>query len=174
MVAVLDEIVAHGDPAIGVRIEPAKRRLQIGKDALGLSVTSDRSGYLYVYLAGTGAPALQLIFPNSTDRDNKIEPGVARAIPRRDGGVFFPVGGPPGEDLVVAVVSPEPREFERLGPRASDPIIDFDLAAIQRLWEMPMTDATPFVGTPRCTAHAGCEGRYGAAAVRFEEYERTK
>ena len=67
-------------------------------------VTSDRTGYLYLLVFSEGNVAT-CIFPSPDDRRNQITSGT-HTIPR-DNTYEFPVQEPFGQDLIVAILSPQ-------------------------------------------------------------------
>jgi hypothetical protein len=164
--AVLDEIVRHADPSIVVRAAADKQRLAIGRDRMSFRVQSSQPGYLYVFLSGTDQSNLALLFPNAIDQDNRIGRDAEVVLPRK--GWQITAGGPAGTNHLVAMVSREPRDFAAAGLKMGETIPEFELAVLQRLWSAP--GASPGAGDARCPAGGGCDARYGASAIRIEEF----
>jgi hypothetical protein len=166
--AVLDDIVRHADPQIVVRAVPDPARLVIGKDRMSFRVKASQAGYLYVFLSGTDQSGLALLFPNAIDQDNRIAADAEVVLPRK--GWQITAGGPPGTNHLVAMVSREPRDFASAGLKMGETIPAFELAVLQRAWGG--TGAAPGAGTARCSGAGGCDGRYGASAIRIDEVDR--
>jgi hypothetical protein len=165
-IAVLDEIVRHADPAIVVRAVADKERLAIGRDRMSFRVQSSQPGYLYVFLSGTDQSNLALLFPNAIDQDNRIEGHAEVVLPRK--GWQITAGGPAGTNHLVAMVSRTPRDFASAGLKMGETIPEFELAVLQRAWGAG--GAPPGAGDARCPSAAPCDARYGASALRIDEF----
>jgi hypothetical protein len=163
--AVLDDIVAQADPQIVVRTVADRNRLVIGRDRMSFRVTASQPGYLYVFLSGTDRSNLALLFPNAIDQDNRIAGDAEVVLPRK--GWQITAGGPPGTNHLVTMVSREPRDFASAGLKMGETIPEFELGVLQRAWTGAGT--APGAGEARCRGGAGCDGRYGASAIRIDE-----
>ncbi|HKQ79233.1 MAG TPA: caspase family protein [Blastocatellia bacterium] len=93
---------------VGVNTLQGKKSYKIG-ETISYQVTSSSPGYLYLIVFSQNNVATCL-FPNSQDKDNKIESG-ALSIPRSKT-YEFPIQEPIGRDLVVALVSTTPLNLE--------------------------------------------------------------
>ena len=89
---------------VGVRTLQGKQSYKIG-ETVSYLVTSSSPGYLYLVVFSQNNVAT-CVFPNSEDKDNKIEAGVVN-VPRSKK-YEFPVQEPVGRDVVVALVSATP------------------------------------------------------------------
>ena len=88
--------LANPASLIKITLAGEKSVYRIGERA-HLEVTSDTAGFLYL-LAFGGNDVASCIFPNAQSTDNQIRPGTPRKF-------VVPVTGPPGRDLLVALVS---------------------------------------------------------------------
>jgi len=117
----LGQVHAQRDAArpLSVTAQPAVMRIL--KDPLQLTVTSPRSGYVYVALAGSDQKSLYLLFPNGIDGDNRIEANQPIQLPRK--GWRITAAGPKGVDTVLVMVTDSPRDLSSLGGEAAGPFI---------------------------------------------------
>lgn len=95
--------------------------MRILKDPLQLTVTSPRTGYVYVALAGSDQKSLYLLFPNAVDGDNRIEANQPMQLPRK--GWRITAAGPKGFDTVLVMVSDSPRDLSTLAGQAMGPFV---------------------------------------------------
>ncbi|MBM4199975.1 MAG: DUF4384 domain-containing protein [Gammaproteobacteria bacterium] len=116
---VLRDIHARRDTGQSVRVEGAPDRVRIGRDSLRFTVTTDRDGYLYVLMAGSDGRQLTQLLPNAEDVDNRIQAGKPLTLPRSTW--RFRAAGPAGEDRLLVMLSPEPRDFSHLLTGQSGP-----------------------------------------------------
>ena len=78
--------------------------LHIGRDALALSVTSERDGYLYVVHAGSDGRSLDLIYPQRAGDPNTVRAGRRFDVPRQ-----WRSRGPRGTDRLMVLVAETPQ-----------------------------------------------------------------
>ena len=130
-VRALDEVfqARSRDHAVTVSLERAQ--LRIGQDRLRFGVRSAKPGYLYVLMVGTDRSHFFLLFPNSLDRSNRIEPGRDLQLPKPQWQIT--AAGPPGTNHFVAIVSDRPRDFTAAGLKALEPFSEFPLEVAERL-----------------------------------------
>ena len=172
VVAALDDIVRHSDPLISVNTLADKQSLVIGRDPMKFRVKSSEAGYLYVFFSGTDSASLTLLFPNSLDKQNRIGADTEVVLPRESWKIT--AGGPAGMDHIVTMVSRSPRDFSGVGLQAANPMSDFDLGTLQRLWASAPADASPYAGTVRCGTGAACPAEFGATLIRISEVAAAK
>ena len=172
VVAALDDIVRHSDPLISVNTLADKQSLVIGRDPMKFRVKSSEAGYLYVFFSGTDSASLTLLFPNSLDKQNRIGADTEVVLPRESWKIT--AGGPAGMDHIVTMVSRSPRDFSGVGLQAANPMSDFDLGTLQRLWASAPADASPYAGTVRCGTGAACPVEFGATLIRISEVAAAK
>ena len=167
VLAALQDLVAHADPAIQVSSRVDQPSLVIDQDALRFRVRASEAGHVYVFFAGTDKRHFHLLFPNRLDRANRIEPGAELRLPRK--GWEITAAGPPGTNHLVVLVSRHERDLSRAGLRATDePIRAFDLAEAERLWRQRAPGTNPFAGVPVCVT-PGCPDAYGATLLTVDE-----
>lgn len=155
-----------------VTVQVRRARLQIGRDRFGFQIESNKGGYVYVLMLGTHNE-LSLLFPNALDRQNRIRPGKALALPRSQWAMQS--AGPAGVNHLLVLVSPNRRDFSSAGLHGSASFGEFPL---DKLWQQHIASPTGpslLAGMPRCdkTAVAGsaneCDASYGAALFQIEE-----
>ena len=163
----LDEVfqARSRDHAVTVSLERAQ--LRIGQDRLRFAVRSAKPGYLYVLMVGTDRSHFLLLFPNSLDRSNRIEPGRDLQLPKPTG--RSPPAGPPGTNHFVAIVSDRPRDFAGAGLKALERFSEFPLEVAERLSLAHAGPVPLFAGTPVCPDTGACPDGYGAAVFSIEE-----
>lgn len=120
-VQLLEQVHAQRDASrtLSVTAQPAVMRIL--KDPLQLTVTSPRTGYVYVALAGSDQKSLYLLFPNAVDGDNRIEANQPMQLPRK--GWRITAAGPKGFDTVLVMVSDSPRDLSTLAGQAMGPFV---------------------------------------------------
>lgn len=154
--AALIDLYENRDDRRQVVLETDKPVLKIGKDALKLRVKSSHAGYVYLLMIGSDDQTIDLLYPNTLDKDNRITAGQTLELPRN--GWDLEVQGPVGIDRLIAIVSDTPRDFSSLGMVAAGPF--------------SMADVKP--GTTRnlqvvATSAAGKKNTYGADILEIEE-----
>ena len=117
----LGQVHAQRDAARPLSVTAQPSVMRILKDPLQLTVTSPRSGYVYVALAGSDNKSLYLLFPNGIDGDNRIEANQPVQLPRK--GWRITAAGPKGLDTVLVMVTDSPRDLSALGGEAAGPFI---------------------------------------------------
>lgn len=87
-------------------------------DKLRMTVSSERSGYLYVFYINSAGKEY-LVFPNEFQQENYIQAKQLTTIPRPDSNFDFVVRGPNfGREYIKALVSPHKLErLEQSQPR---------------------------------------------------------
>ena len=166
-VAALEDIVRHSDPLISVNTLADKQSLVIGRDRIKFRVKASEAGYLYVFFSGTDNAGLTLLFPNATDAKNRIAADTEVLLPRESWNID--AGGPPGVNHIVTMVSRSPRDFSGAGLKPANPLSEFDLATLQRLWSAAPADRSAYAGTARCVAGLACPPEFGATLIRIAE-----
>ncbi|MFD2376566.1 DUF4384 domain-containing protein [Ottowia pentelensis] len=66
---------------VHVTARPTKAEVVVGKDRLAFSVTSNRAGYVYVFLLDSQGE-LYMLFPNALDKRNQLTPNQTIELPR--------------------------------------------------------------------------------------------
>jgi hypothetical protein len=165
----LHEVFEGRNPAHSVTASVAKGAVRIGRDNLGFSITSSRSGYVYVMVVRSNGSDVELLLPNAVETNNYIEPGQALRLP----GPQWPLKaqGPPGTNEFLAIVSDEPRDFSALGPASEDVFKRFRLGG-RRLDRRPSGSPPLFAGTVACVSATRCSEAYGAVVFSIDTVGR--
>ncbi len=168
IVTAMQDIVRRADPLLGVNALADKSTLTIGSDRLQFRVKSSEAGYVYVFFAGTDKGHMYLLFPNTFDKNNRIEANQEMLLPRKSWNIT--AGGPPGTNHIVTMVSRQPRDFAQAGLRqAKEEIPEYDLVLAEKLWAARTGGESPFVGKAVCPSGTACESTYGATLLTIEE-----
>jgi len=156
---VLQQIFERRSALIGVEAKASKTRLVIGRDALQLTVNSDRSGYLTVLMAKPAGELLQ-IFPDQRQREFRMDP----IFPARLSNMV--AKGPPGVDHILCIVSAKPLGLATESVAGEDfPRLNLSRAAME-------PEAAP---SSRCASGAiDCEAEFGATLLEISEVERRR
>lgn len=165
----LTDIVAGRDTQREVEAKVASNTVKIGKDDLRFTVRSSKPGYVYVLMLDTERQHLYLMFPNASDKNNKIVAGKALPVPSPSS--KWTAQGPAGLDQFVVMVSDSPRDFKAAGWQAGDPIGEFSLDVARRAFEAKSGGSALFAGEVICTANANCSSSYGATSFAIEELQ---
>lgn len=165
----LTEIVTSRDAQHEVEAKVANNTVKIGKDDLRFTVRSSTPGYVYVLMLDTERQHLYLMFPNASDKNNKIVAGKAMSVPSASS--KWTAQGPAGLDQFVVMVSDSPRDFKAAGWQAGDPIGEFSLDIARRAFGTQSVGSALFAGEVVCAANARCSGSYGAASFAIEELQ---
>ena len=111
-VATLRDVEQQKNPRRKVDVQLSKSSLQIGKDALDLTIKSSHDGYVYLVLLGSDAQSFYVLFPNGLDKANRIKANQALRLPKPDWQVK--AAGPAGTDQLLVIVSDTPRQMDSL------------------------------------------------------------
>lgn len=146
----LHDIRAGASKEYQVSLVPRSNTMRIGQDAFDFSVSSNRSGYLYILQVGSDGETFNLLFPNQLDSNNQIKAGTHQ-FPRASWRVRS--GGPAGTSHLLAVLTQTPIDLSK----------GMDMKS-----SFPTTKAT---GTAAKTLYVeasggnGGSGAFGASAV---------
>jgi serine/threonine protein kinase len=163
----LTDVVAGRDTLHEVEAKVASNTVKISKDDLRFTVRSSKPGYVYVLMLDTERQHLYLMFPNASDKNNKIVAGKAMSVPGASS--KWTAQGPAGLDQFVVMVSDYPRDFKAAGWQAGDPIGEFSMDIARRAFEAKSGSSALFAGEVACAANAQCSNSYGAANFAIEE-----
>lgn len=165
----LTDIVTSRDTQHEVEAKVAGNTVKIGKDDLRFTVRSSKPGYVYVLMLDTERQHLYLMFPNASDKNNKIAVGKAMSVPSASS--KWTAQGPAGLDQFVVMVSEFPRDFKAAGWQAGDPIGEFSFDIARRAFAAKSGGPALFSGEVACGAKAPCSSSYGAASFAIEELQ---
>ena len=169
----LRQMFEQRDAKRRVQVSLNKDTLQIGKDALELTLQSDRAGYVYLALAGSDNQSVYLLLPNELDTNNKIEAGQKLVLPRANWRVA--AGGPAGTDHLLVIVSDAPRDLSALAANKAGPFVTSLNDADGRAQLGALMSTSRLGGTAVCQSaqkrqkNAACSDAYGAALISVEE-----
>ena len=175
-VDLLKQIYDQRDGNRRLLIEVNKRILKIKQDALQLSVTSPKKGFLYVALAGSDQKSLYLLFPNELDANNAISANQRITLPRRQWRIV--AGGPRGKDTVLVLVTDSPRDLSGLTGQAAGPFTKPLLTPDGRSKLQTLITESGNADQKVCQVggkkrnlivQAQCSDSFAAAIVEFEE-----
>ena len=98
----IERLLSAADNAWGLVLSTPLPVLRIGRDALALTLTSDRDGRFAIYYLGSDGRALTRLYPTRVGEANQLRAGVPFTIPRR-----WRSQGPAGNNRLVAVAVQE-------------------------------------------------------------------
>lgn len=174
--AALLDILAQRDPRREVELKTRSPRLRIGHDRFDLSITSARSGYLYLVLLGSDNHSYYLLFPNELDGDNRIKAGETLHLPRQSWEIE--AQGPAGTDKLLAVVTASPRDPSLLGKDRNGPFLHAPTDRDHRATLQWLMGSTGNLNVTGCSATGAmrnislvqaCSDVYGAAMLDIVE-----
>ena len=156
-----------------VQVTASKSKLKIGQDALELSVQSDRTGYLYVALAGSDNKSVYVLFPNELDKSNRIEAGQQFVLPRPNWRAK--ASGPAGTDNLLVMVTDGPRDLASLASAEAGPFVASLNDAQGRAKLGTLLTTSQMATGQSCSNPATrlnnrlCSDAYGASMIAVEE-----
>ncbi|MDR5766845.1 MULTISPECIES: serine/threonine-protein kinase [unclassified Caballeronia] len=165
-------IVSLADPSFDVKVDVPVARAVVDRDLLRFAITSNRDGYVYVFVVDPANQYLQL-FPNALDSDNRIGRKKRLVLPRPS----WPMqaGEPVGANHFVAIVSAAPREFPALGLAHDAVFASLSPEAQNAAAAQRTLSASPFAGVPACGGNApSCPVAYGAATFKIDVVRSSK
>lgn len=118
----MTDIEQQRDPRLVLDVKLSQSVLKIGKDALDMSIKSSHDGFIYLVLLGSDRKSFYMLYPNGLDKDNRIQAGQTRRLPRPDW--KLEAAGPPGTNHLLVMVASSPRVIDRLTmsePTATNP-----------------------------------------------------
>ncbi|MES2412283.1 MAG: caspase family protein [Pseudomonadota bacterium] len=122
-----DAISARTDRSLPLVVE-APATLQIDKEALQVKVQAPADGYVYVFQATGDDKNAVMLFPNTSDRDNRVKAGQSLALPRASWPLV--AGGPEGDNRLMVVFSKTERDIGQLVGQEAGPFLDLAVSPI--------------------------------------------
>jgi hypothetical protein len=175
----LFDIFSGRDDRRVVSLQTTKTQFKVGRDLIGVTVSSTQPGFLYLLMVGSDGKTFDMLFPNKIDSQNEIRAGEPVKLPRFSWQVK--AGGPAGKNHLLAIVADAPRDFSQLGMKGVGPfsIVEANPVSGQ---EIQRVSATPASATrAECADDAKrirnlivqkrCSGAYGAAMAVIEEVD---
>ena len=167
-----ERVAALGDPSIQVKVDLPTPRALIDKDKLRFALTSNRDGYVYVFVVDPANQYLQL-FPNELDRDNQITRSHKLVLPRPSWPML--AGEPPGANHFLAILSAAPRDFSALGMSHDSVFGSLPVAAQEAGAQRRTASYSPFAGVSVCSeGGSACPQDYGAATFKIDVVRSSK
>ena len=168
----LRQMFEQRDAKRSVRVVMPKSQLKIGQDTLDMAIQSNKSGYVYVALAGSDNKSVYMLFPNDLDQDNKIEAGQAVQLPRANWRVK--AAGPAGTNNLLIMVADGPRDLAALTTKAGPFVTSLNdaegrakLGALMSTSRLVTGQACQTPGTRK--NNPLCSDAFGATMMSIEE-----
>jgi hypothetical protein len=86
-----------------------KPKLKVFQDSITLSVTSERSGFLYILYVSSDNREFTYLYPRDPGDRNQLRAGVPFIVP-----YSYASTGPVGTNHILAIVSPDQRDFSNV------------------------------------------------------------
>ena len=156
-----------------VAVTMAKPQLKIAQDSLEMTVQSNKTGYVYLALAGSDNKSVYMLFPNDLDQNNKIEAGQTLQLPRANWRVR--AAGPAGVNKLLVLVTDGPRDLSALGSSKVGPFSSSLNDAEGRAKLGALMSTSRAVTSQACETASSrknnplCSDAFGAALVSIEE-----
>ena len=168
----LRQMFEQRDAKRSVRVVLPKSQLKIGQDTLDMAIQSNKTGYVYVALAGSDNKSVYMLFPNDLDQNNKIEAGQTMPLPRANWRVK--AGGPAGVNNLLIMVADGPRDVTALTTKAGPFVTSLNDAEGRAKLGALMSTSRLVTGqacqTPATRKNnALCSDAFGATMVSVEE-----
>ncbi|MCX7180763.1 MAG: DUF4384 domain-containing protein [Proteobacteria bacterium] len=172
--AALNDIYQSRDDRRLVMLTTEKPTLKIGRDSIGFTLTSREGGHVYLLMVGSDGQTFDLLFPNTFDRNNVIEPGATLRLPRASWQLA--AEGPPGKDTLLAIVTDNPRDFSAAGLKPSGPFSVVGAIAAKDIQlvtagaaKPPAEECSDQTSLRNISVKKRCSTGYGAALLTVEE-----
>ncbi len=107
---VLHDLKAGSRRDYQVTLTAGSDSLRVKRDFLDLSLTTNKSGYLYLLQVGSDGKTFNMLFPNKLDTNNQVSVGTHR-FPRQHWRVR--AGGPEGTSHILAILSPTQKDLSK-------------------------------------------------------------
>jgi serine/threonine protein kinase len=155
------------DPAIRVTATLSNTIARVNKDHLQFRLTSNRSGYVYVFVVDPAGQYVML-FPNKLDGNNTIQAGQSLSLPRSSWSML--AANPPGPNHFLALVSPEQRDFSSGGLQQGPVFAELSSNAQRDAAARRTESYSPFAGEPRCASGGkpDCASSFGATTFEID------
>lgn len=160
--AALDELHGQRSTKISLNVSINSTRLRIGKDAVELKIGSQQPGWVYLLSAGSDDSSLQLLFPNSKDQANRLEPSIPLQVPRQHW--TLTARGPAGTSKLLVLMTQTPVNVfnSSLGEASAA------LTYLPNNPEVRAKVATAFINAP-CTDIRTCRSGFGSVLFDVSE-----
>ena len=161
-----EAIVKAQAPGFDVRLTTNRKAYRIDKDELSFNISSEREGYVYVFMYGSDQVLMQM-YPNIKQGSLKIKKGQTLKLPQSPD--VFLTAGPAGPTDLLVMVSPRQRDHGAMRPKKDGAYRFFPTGAEAAALAAAVTGAAPaMAGKAICPASGACDDEFGAALVRVE------
>ena len=161
-----EAIVKAQAPGFDVRLVTNRKAYRIDKDELSFNISSEREGYVYVFMYGSDQVLMQM-YPNIKQGSLKIKKGQTLKLPQSPD--VFLTAGPAGPTDLLVMVSPRQRDHGAMRPKKDGAYRFFPTGAEAAALAAAVTGAAPaMAGKVICPASGACDDEFGAALVRVE------
>lgn len=174
--AALMSIYDNRDIRRRLTIEAAKPQLTIGQDIVEFTISSHEGGHVYLLMVGADGKTFDLLFPNQIDRDNQIPPGAKMRLPRPNW--LLRAEGPPGTNMLLAIVTDSPRDFSAAGLKPAGPFSSVNSLAVKDIQLVTVAAAKPAgsacvsqASTRNLAIEKSCSTDYAAALLPIVEVQ---
>jgi hypothetical protein len=172
----LQDIYSNRDDRRLVTLQASKPAFRIGIDSVDFTLSSSHAGYIYLLMVGSDGKSFDMLFPNTLDQNNAIQPGQALKLPRPAWEIK--PGGPAGKNHLLAVVADAPRDFSKVGLQPAGPFSMVAASAATSKDIQLVTTTSSQAGSMECAeppakrslvVQQRCSSAYGAAMMVLEE-----
>ncbi|WP_207000307.1 serine/threonine-protein kinase [Trinickia mobilis] len=162
----LARIVTLADPTFHVSTMLRSTQARINKDRLQFRLSTNRAGYVYVFMVDPAGQYLML-FPNERDKQNAIAAGETLSLPRANWPMV--AGAPAGPNHFLVMVSAQPRDFSDAGLHQESVFQSFSAQAQRDAATRRTAAYSPFAGKVRCAAGVTvCPDAFGATTFEID------
>lgn len=162
-------IAGKADGALALKVD-APQTLKINTQNLQMKVLPPADGYLYVFQATGDGKAAYMLFPNLSDRDNRVRAGQPLDLPRASWPLV--ATGPEGENQLLVVFSATERDISQLVGRIDGPFFDLAVSPTGMQALALAISRSAFAAEPECST-ANAPGNAALCAPAFAAQLRT-
>lgn len=162
-------IAGKADVSLALKVD-VPQTLKINTQNLQMTVQAPADGYLYVFQATGDGKSAYMLFPNLSDRDNRVRAGQALDLPRASWPLV--ATGPEGENQLLVVFSSTERDISQLVGRVDGPFFDIAVSPTGMQALALAISRSAFAEEPECSA-ANAPGNAALCAPAFAAQVRT-
>ncbi|MES2974654.1 MAG: DUF4384 domain-containing protein [Pseudomonadota bacterium] len=145
-------IAGKADVSVGLTVE-APQTLKINTQQLQMKVQAPADGFIYIFQATGDGKSAYMLFPNLSDRDNRVRAGQALDLPRASWPLV--AAGPEGENQLLVVFSPTERDISQLVGRLDGPFLDLAVSPTGMQALALTVSRAAFADEPECKGPNG-------------------
>lgn len=162
-------IAGKADASLALKVD-APQTLKINTQNLQMTVQAPADGYLYVFQATGDGKSAYMLFPNLSDRDNRVRAGQALDLPRASWPLV--ATGPEGENQLLVVFSRTERDISQLVGRVEGPFFDIAVSPTGMQALALAVSRSAFADQPECSG-TNAAGNPALCAPGFAAQLRT-